>query len=300
MQSPITNSSYTPPRRAPTIALGLGRLFQAPHNRDSIYELLVHALALGFTFWELSPRYACGEAERIVADFLAGQPSAVTLLTHLGDPEGQFDGSYDATLRCVEASLRRLQVDRLTMLHLAARASEPIEPLLRSNRSLGALVRLRDEGVITLLGVSTESIAHAEAALATGEFQQLLCFNHGHLLDSTALTALFPHAKRLDMRTINGAPFAQGLLTDQGIDKAIDAEDTPEGLLDKLDSLLAMLEDADIGILEAALWFALDPDIIDAVLLGAQTPDELEKVKIILESEPSAALRFCQAWKKRT
>jgi aryl-alcohol dehydrogenase-like predicted oxidoreductase len=143
-------------------------------------------------------------------------------------------------------------------------------------------------------------MTHAEAALATGEFQQLLCFNHGHLLDSTALTTLFPRAKHLGMQTINGAPFAQGLLTDQGIDKAIDAENTPNWLLDELDSLLAMLEDAGIGILEAALWFALRPDVVDTVLLGAQTPNELTEVKTILEREPSAALRFCQAWEKRT
>ncbi|MCL4545191.1 MAG: aldo/keto reductase [Chloroflexi bacterium] len=287
-------------RQVGSVGWGLGRLLgRSARHLDDLLPILHTAIDLGINFWEVSPRYGQGLAEQVVGALIKEPDQEVVLLSHLNDTDGGFEGGFDATLYCVDGTLQRLGWDHLPLLHLVVRDDPPLDWLLHHRGALGALSRLRAEGIVEHIGVSGADVLLLRRALATGEFEAVLSFGHIHLLDDSALDPLFAQAKRTHILTINGAPFAGGQLTPPGIDEIIDAPDTPEDVLERVDELLALLDQHGLSIEEAALGFSTSQSLIDVTLVGASTVNELEQCRLILERDPTALLAFVMEWAQR-
>lgn len=139
--------------------------FTIPDDRAAA-ELLDAARGLGINLIDTAPAY--GRSEERLGTLLAGQRDHWIISTKAGEEfddatgASRFDFSPSAITASVERSLRQLRTDRLdlVLLHSDGRDEEIIE---RSG-ALGALDRLKEQGKVRLVGVSTKTPEGARLA----------------------------------------------------------------------------------------------------------------------------------------
>lgn len=137
-------------------------------------KLIVRAFALGVRFFDASPSYGGGEAERRLGEALKSMDRAECIVsTKVGIIPSGFlkrgrDFSPEGVRRTVEGSLQRLGVDRIDWLFLHGPAPHEI-----TDELLATLEALKAEGRIAKLGVAGRG-PEIEAALATGKFQLVM------------------------------------------------------------------------------------------------------------------------------
>ena len=124
-----------------------------------------------YSHW--APGHVGGESETIIGRWLAqggGRRERIVLATKFGKPmgPGQQGLSPAYMQRAVEASLRRLQTDRIDLYQ--AHADDPATPIADT---LGAFERLIAQGKIRTIGASNFSGARFAEALRVAARQQL-------------------------------------------------------------------------------------------------------------------------------
>lgn len=92
----------------------------ANSDREECIRIIHRALDFGINFVDTADRYSNGESEEIVGKALKGRRQNVVLATKvhgaMGEDPNQQGGSRRWITQAVEASLRRLQTDRQTIL----------------------------------------------------------------------------------------------------------------------------------------------------------------------------------------
>ncbi len=143
----------------------VGKL-NAEGERKAI-AIIHRAIDLGVNFIDTAD-HNNGNNEQLLAKALKGKRNAVVLGTKFGNLRGQpwakgrvVDGSPEYVLLACEASLRRLQTDRIDLFYLHRVDSKvPIED------TIGAMVRLIQQGKVRHIGLSEagpQSIRRADA-----------------------------------------------------------------------------------------------------------------------------------------
>jgi len=117
---------------------------ERPDQRSREVAALRLGLDLGLSLIDTAEMYADGEAERVVAEAIAGRRDEVLLVSKVLPS----NASYEGTLRAAERSLERLCTDRIDLYLLHWPGEHPLEETLR------AFVRLQEEGKIRGYGVS--------------------------------------------------------------------------------------------------------------------------------------------------
>lgn len=121
---------------------------------------------MGIDHIDTSDVYGAGGAEELLAPVLARHNGRVTIASKAGitrNPGHPFDNSPAYLRAALEASLRRMQVERIDLYYLHRReAARPIE------EAMEALIRLRDEGKIGAIGLSEVAPSTLERACAVG------------------------------------------------------------------------------------------------------------------------------------
>jgi len=121
------------------------------------------AVELGVDFIDTADIYGAGRSEEIIAAALHPYPDGVVIATKAGLGWGLQERIRDgrpAHLReACDASLRRLKIERIDLYQLHRHDPEvPIE------ESVGALVELRREGKIRMIGLSNVSVSQLRRA----------------------------------------------------------------------------------------------------------------------------------------
>lgn len=126
-------------------ALGQGTWYfgeQPRHRADEVAALRL-GLDLGMTLIDTAEMYGDGGAEEVVSTAIQGRRDSVFLvskvLPHHADTRG--------TIAACEASLRRLQTDRIDLYLLHWRGSKPLEQTLQAFEKLGRDGKIRYWGV---------------------------------------------------------------------------------------------------------------------------------------------------------
>jgi aryl-alcohol dehydrogenase-like predicted oxidoreductase len=128
-------------------------------------RVLLEALERGVRFVDTAPAY--GESETIVGDTLADRGDC-TLATKLAIPPAGWEALSSAETRAhvrasAEASLRALRRERLDVLQI----HNADERVLRRSCVVEELERLRQEGLVALIGATVYGEDAALAAIAT-------------------------------------------------------------------------------------------------------------------------------------
>lgn len=196
---------FANPRGAP---LGWGEV-----DDDESVRAIRRALDLGITLFDTADVYGTGHSERVLARALAGHRDEVVIATKWGntyDEESRtltgFDPSPAYLRGAVEASLRRLDTDRIDLyqLHLG---DLPIE---QAAELLGPLEELVEEGKIRWYGWSTDHADRAEAWARDGRHCTAVQVSLSAVQDNPAVLAV---CERYDLAALNRGPLAMGLLT---------------------------------------------------------------------------------------
>jgi uncharacterized protein len=138
----------------PVLAFGCGSRFLAYKDVDEALRVLEDAIAQGVTYLDTAAGYGNGESERRLGLLMGRRRKDVILATKI--PENMR--SRDAALKAVEASLQRLQTDRLDVLHLHSLGHEDdLAAIERPDGAITALYELRDQKVARAVGMTSHT-----------------------------------------------------------------------------------------------------------------------------------------------
>lgn len=142
---------------------------------------------------------------------LGGVPAGHLVATKVDPAPGDADFSGDRVRRSVEESLDRLGLDHLPLVHLHDPERITFAQATATDGPLEALLALRDEGVVGLIGVAGGPAAMMERFVRLGVFDAAVTHNRLTLLDRSA-DALLDAAAEYGVAVFNAAPFGGGVL----------------------------------------------------------------------------------------
>ena len=116
--------------------------------------IVERALELGVNYIDTAPLYGSGRSEEVLGHALKGVKQPFFLATKVGYLPEPFDYTRDTVMRGFEASLRRLQRDRVDLVQIHETEKAGWEGVFGKGRTLEALVELREQGLATHIGLT--------------------------------------------------------------------------------------------------------------------------------------------------
>jgi len=277
---------------------------------DEAVATISAALDRGINFIDTANVYNRGGSETVVGKALRGIRDDVIVATkvhgQMGDgPNDRGSGRRHIRLQC-EASLRRLQTDRIDLYQLhRPDESTPIA------ETLGALDDLVHAGKVMYVGVSTfpawqtmEAIAGADArGLESRPVSDQPLY---HLLDRRVEREVVPLAARYGLAILPWSPLASGILSGKYTDGAIPVgsrlhrfgvtreDERFAPTLAKVQELGKVAANAGITLLQLALgWLMAQPEVTSPII-GPRNREQLEAnlsaLDIELDTDTMAAI----------
>ena len=198
-------------------ALCLGTMMFADQTDESTAAaILAHAREHGVNFVDTADVYSKGGSESMLGRLLQGQRDDWIVATKLGNAMGERPnhGHYSRAwvLREAEASLRRLQTERIDILYLHRDYVG-----LNLEEPLWALKALLDAGKICYWGISNFRgwrIAEAvHLARQIGMPQPVVCQPYYNLLNRGPETDILPACQHYGIGVVPFSPVARGVLS---------------------------------------------------------------------------------------
>jgi len=297
-------------------AAPLGDLFAALDDRIAI-DAVSRALELGITLVDTAPLYGHGLSEHRVGTALRrADRDSVVLSTKVGrwmDPsKGRGDGSNflggqphaavidysrDGVFRAVEQSLLRLGTDRIDILLIHDvdfwTHGEAVEARFKQamEGAYPALDQLRREGVVKAIGVGVNEADMCVRFAEAGDFDAMLLAGRYSLLEQPALDVFLPLALKRGIGVMLGGVFNSGILaTGARAGAKYNYRDAPPEILAKVSRIEQVCAAHDATLAHAALQFALGHPAVASVVLGAQSPREVERNIAGMTADLSPAL----------
>ncbi len=279
----------------------LGNLFAIVTEPDAQASLAT-AWDNGCRFFDTSPLYGYGLSERRIGDALREKPrDQYVLSTKVGrllrpgagrdsvadfrSPmpfHGEFDYSYDATMRSIEDSLQRLGLDRIdvALIHDIGRDwhGDRQPEMFRSamKGSAKALAELRAAGQVGAIGIGVNETDVCESALQEADFDCFLLAGRYTLLEQEPLERLFPACRKRNVSIINGGAFNSGLLARLGRpDATYNYGAVPPEIAKRAAALHEVCAHHNVPLPAAALQFPLAHPVVATVIPGARNPAEV-------------------------
>ncbi|MBE8522444.1 aldo/keto reductase [Amycolatopsis sp. H6(2020)] len=255
---------------------GLGNVFGEVDD-EAAAEVVATAAGAGVRYFDTAPYYGFGLAERRLGQALARLPAgSFTVSTKVGrtltDGGCVFDFSADAVRRGIEGSLDRLGLDRVDVVYLHDPDDHEEEA---ATRAWPELCRLRDEGVVSAIGVGMNQWEmparfverlDVDVVLLAGRYT-LLDGSGGRLLDLCG-------EHRVDV--VLGGVFNSGLLIDPRPGAWFDYAPAPADLLARAQRMQEAAASAGYDLAEAALAFAAAHPAVTSVLVGATSAAQVQ------------------------
>lgn len=263
-----------------------GDLF-APVTEAEAVSTVHAALEQGIAFFDTAPHYAAGRSEERLGAALQGVArDSFSVATKVGrvivDENGTpvtggsgsrtvADASADGVARSVEQSLRRLRLERVDGIYL----HDPEDAHRALQETLPAMAALRDEGVVRWIGVGMNVSAPLARYVAEFDVDVVMVAGRYTLLDTSAADELLPVAERRDVGVVAAGVFNTGVLADPRPDSHYDYRPVPHGVLDRAVLMQQTSAAWGVDLAAAAMRFPLRHPAVDAVVIGARSPDEV-------------------------
>ncbi len=213
-------------QRVSVLAMGCGSKFLAYRQEDEAIAALQKAVSLGITYFDTAVAYGNGVSETRVGIALKGKRDQVWLATKVDERNG------DAARATIDKCLKRLQTDRIDLVHIHSLSDEADLAQIESKDGvLNALLRLKQEGVVRHVGVTSHTDPEVlRTALERHPFDcTQMALNaaltgmkngSGGMVVNPAIATSFekialPVANRKNLGVIAMKVFAQDYLTDQ-------------------------------------------------------------------------------------
>ncbi len=277
-------------------AANLGNLYRAMSDEDA-WAVLEAAWDGGIRSFDTAPHYGLGLSERRLGAFLATKPRAEYVVsTKVGrllrpspetadrlDDANQFavpaslkrvwDFSADGIRASLEESLERLGLDAVDELYL----HDPDEHDLGEDLSTGvpALAALRDEGLVTAIGIGSKSTEALLAAVRTGALDLGMAAGPYTLLEQA--DELVAACRESGVGFVAAAVYNSGLLSTPRPGDRYEYGAVPDEVLERARRLADVCERHGVTLPEAALQFPLREPAVRWVVVGAATPEQVRE-----------------------
>ncbi|RTE10695.1 aldo/keto reductase [Paenibacillus whitsoniae] len=247
----------------------LGGVF-GPADEHEIEKMIHEAIDGGINFIDTAPSYGRGESERRLGQALAGgRRNDIILASKAVGPGESFD--YDNTIRSVESSLARLQTDWIDLLQIHDAEQVPYETVV--NETLPALEKLRKDGKIRYIGISTRILPLLKRFVELDRFDSIQFYTRYMLIDHTAKDELLPLTQEKGIGVINGSVLGLGLLADTPA--AFLRPPIVEEAARRMAQLQFLRKTEPHGLVEPGMRFSLTQPAIHVTLTGATTCEKL-------------------------
>ncbi len=138
------------------LGFGSGSRFLMYKEEDKALEALNRAIDLGVTYIDTAHSYGNGLSEERIGKVLAKRRGEVVLATKIGAR------TRDEGMKQIELSLKRLQTDRLDVLHIHALSGLPdLEAIEKPNGVLNALYEAREQKLARAIGITCHASPEA-------------------------------------------------------------------------------------------------------------------------------------------
>ena len=268
------------------IGLGCNNFGMTIDERQS-GEVVHAALDAGINFFDTADIYGGTESERFLGKALATRRNDAVIATKFGmRANDEFAGGANSEYvkRAAEASLRRLNVDRIDLYQL----HKP-DPSVRIGDTLAALNDLVQAGKIREIGCSNfsvEQLREAEAAVKAGAAKFVSVQNEYSLLHREPEKDVIPECERLGLAFLPYFPLASGLLSGKYRKGVAAPKGTrmqmpwaASGMTDtRMSAVECLREMADRrghSMLELAFSWLVRKDVVASVIAGATKPDQV-------------------------
>ena len=262
----------------------------------------------GIRLFDTAPLYGHGLSEERLGAALASRPrDGLTVATKVGrllvadGPEGRpgptlfadipavhpvFDFSADGVERSLEASLARLGLDRVDVVHVH-------DPDDHADAALAgafpALRRLQAEGVIGAVGVGMNQTSLPARFVREGVVDCVLLAGRYTLLDRSGAEELLPLCAAAGVSVIAAGVFNSGVLADPRPGATFEYAAAPPAVLARARALRSVCERHGVSLKAAALQFPIRHPAVTTVLVGARSAAEVrENVDLFDQALPDA------------
>ncbi|MGI8913517.1 MAG: aldo/keto reductase [Chloroflexota bacterium] len=268
---------------------------------DQVFATLDRARELGVNYWDTAPLYGRGKSEELIGRYLSsmGGGIAPVVATKVGYLPDGFDYSFDATMHCLEGSMRRLRLDHLPLVQIHDIEHSSLAFIMSRKGAYAALARMKAEGVVGHIGVSGGPPDLLLEAIETREFETVITHSRYTLLNTSAGERLIPRARELGIGVINGGPYATGILATGPIAGAhVQYREAPAEVLEHVQTMQEFFAANGLELREAALGLSLINPGITVTIPGARSPQELEDNVAVTEIDAADLKKILLAWRE--
>ena len=299
----------------------IGGLYRAVSDEEA-HATMTRAWDLGVRYYDTAPLYGLGMSEVRLNRVLRGKQredfvvsSKVGRLMRLPDKGrtregvgkwfevpnrvGVYDYSYDGVMRSLEFTLERTGLDRIDILyvhdldvwtHGARAVMEGYRDQFMAG-GYGALIRMRDQGVIRAIGGGINEWEQCQWLAERGDFDLFLLAGRYTLLEQEALSSFLPMAEARGIGIVIGAPYNSGILATGARPGAFyDYEVAPAAVMAKVRQIEAVCAAHGVRLVDAAFQFPLMHPAVVSMIPGGQGVAEVEANARAAEAVIPAAL----------
>ncbi|WP_062467424.1 aldo/keto reductase [Demequina maris] len=279
-------------------AAQLGNLYR--NTSDAEAEATIDAAwEAGIRVFDTAPHYGLGLSERRLGAGLRERPRDHYVLStkvgrllepsperaHLQDDEGFVvpaaarrvrDYSRDGVLRSIEDSLARLGTDRIDIVYL----HDPDEPEMfaqASSEGIGALIELREQGVVRAVGAGMNAAEPLAELIRRADVDLVMCAGRHSLLDHAATDELLPLAHDRGVGIVAAGVYNSGLLSRPrpDADARYDYLPAPQELLARTNRIADLCEEHGVTLPDAATQFPLANPAVVCAVVGVRGVDQV-------------------------
>lgn len=234
------------------------------------------ALELGVNYFDTAPLYGKGRSEEVLGHALKGVTDDYYLATKVGYFPEPFDYTRDTVWRGFEASLQRLQRDRVDLVQIHESEQAGWDGVFGKGRTLEALREIRDQGLATFIGLTgSDLVLMGDILKESDDFVSVITFCQYDLLVQEAKEVLVPAAAERDVAVIAASPLHGGLLgskRDHWRQQGRFAD-----LFERQEQVEELLQERDLDPVDAGLRYLLSDPRVSIILSGVDSVGELER-----------------------
>ncbi len=265
-----------------------GDMWSGSQEQDSL-DAVAAAIDLGFAMIDTAPIYGMGQTEKIVGRAIKGRRDKVTIATKCGLVKDggriRTDLSPESIYQEIDQSLSRLGIEQIDLYQ--CHWPDPKTPL---EKTMEALLKIRDQGKIRYIGVSNFDRPLLEEALKYAPVVTMQ--NQYSLLERGIEKGVLPSCREKGVGVICYGPLAGGILTGKYREPRHFAKGDARNFFykfyegpafEKVQALLEKMEGTGHPLSETALNWVRQQNGVASVLVGCRNSEQVKKNAAALE-----------------